>query len=139
MTAYQQTEDQESIIGINIAPLVDVILVLLIIFMATAPLIQKRSLGINVPKAAHSQAKATETINLSMDAQRRIRLEDQEVSLQDLPSRLEALAKADPAVHLAIQADEAISYGEVIELLDDARGAGVKKIALEVRSQRPGR
>ena len=55
MTPFNRTEDQESITGINIAPLVDVILVLLIIFMATAPLIQKRSLGINVPQSAHSQ------------------------------------------------------------------------------------
>jgi biopolymer transport protein ExbD len=137
--ALSSPSEEESITGINIAPLVDVILVLLIIFMATAPLIQKRALAVNVPKAANSQPKATETINLSMDAQRQIFLADQPVSLQDLPFQLASLVKADPAVHLAVQADETIPYGEVVQLLDHARGAGVKKVALEVRSQGPRR
>ena len=128
--------EEESITGINIAPLVDVILVLLIIFMATAPLIQKRALSVNVPKAAHSEPKATATLNLMINEKKEIFLGKEKVLMTDLEYQLKAMVRADPFLHVAILADQGISYGEVIEVLDIVRGAGVKKVALEVRSKK---
>lgn len=126
---------EDPIIEINVAPLVDVILVLLIIFMATAPLIQQRAISVNVPRAAHSEPKATETLKLVINDKREIYLADNKITLEDLKQQVPALLKADPLLHLAIVADQVIPYGEVIEVLDIVRGAGVKKVALEVRSK----
>ncbi len=127
--------EEDSITGINIAPLVDVILVLLIIFMATAPLIQKRTLNVNVPKAAHSQPKATETVKVVFNEKRELFLGEQKIGMEDLRSQMTAMVRVDPLVHVALLADQAVSYGEVVEILDVIRGAGVKKLGLEVRSK----
>lgn len=128
--------EEEAITNINIAPLVDVILVLLIIFMATAPMIHQRSLNVNVPQAAHSEAKATTAVNLVYSQSREIFLGQEKLSIKDLKFQLGAMVKSDPLLHIAILADEAIPYGEVVELLDLVRGSGIKKVALEVKAKR---
>lgn len=132
---HSSDSSEESITGINIAPLVDVILVLLIIFMATAPLIQRRAIAVNVPKAAHSEAKATETLKILFSEKREVLLEDSAVTLPELQSKLQVLVAGNPRIHVALLADEVLPYGEVVEVLDSIRGAGVKKLALEVRSK----
>ncbi len=128
--------EEESITDLNIAPLVDVILVLLIIFMATAPLIQRRTLSTNVPKVAQSEPKATATTNITIDANRQILLGDTAIQKADLKYQLGIMHKADPLLHIAILADETLPYGEVVEILDLVRGTGIKKVALEVGSKR---
>lgn len=128
--------EDESITEINIAPLVDVILVLLIIFMATAPLIQRRTLNINVPKAAYSEPKATQTLNLIINEKHEILIEKNMIPLHELSFQLSTMLRADPALHIAVLADQMISYGEVVEVLDVIRGAGIKKVALEVRGKK---
>ncbi len=126
---------QESISGINIAPFVDVILVLLIIFMATAPLIQRRAVSVNVPAAANTQPKATATIKIIYNDQKELFLEDQKISPEELASQLAVMVKSDPFLHVALLADQVNSYGDVVGILDIVRGAGVKKLALEVRAK----
>lgn len=128
--------EDDSITDLNIAPLVDVILVLLIIFMATAPLIQRRTLSVNVPKVAQSEPKATATTNITIDENRQIFLVDQQIEKADLRYQLAIMQKADPLLHIAILADEKLPYGEVVDLLDLVRGTGIKKVALEVGSKR---
>ena len=125
----------ESIVEINIAPLVDVILVLLIIFMATAPMIQRRTLSVNVPKSAQSEPKATLALNVIVNAQGEILLGEQSVTLEELLFQLSGMYKADPSLHVAVLADEALAYGRVVEVLDSVKESGVKKVALEVRSK----
>ena len=126
---------EESITGINIAPFVDVILVLLIIFMATAPLIHRRSMNVNVPKAAYSEPKATATVKVLFNEKKELFLGEEKVKPLDLGFQLATMVRADPFVHVALLADQTIPYGEVVNVLDIVRGAGVKKLALEVRSK----
>lgn len=128
--------EEESITAINIAPLVDVVLVLLIIFMATAPLIHRRSVNVNVPKAAHAEVKATTALNLAFTEKRELYLGEDKISYHDLKFQLSSMLRADPGLHIALLADQTIPYGEVVEILDLIRGSGVKKIALEVRSKK---
>lgn len=132
----QSQSEDDSITGLNIAPLVDVILVILIIFMATAPLIQRRTLSVNVPKVAQSEPKATATTNLIIDENHEILLADQKIEKDQLKYQLSIMQKADPLLHIAILADEKLPYGEVVELLDLVRGTGIKKVALEVGSKK---
>ena len=126
---------EESISGINIAPFVDVILVLLIIFMATAPLIQRRAIKVNVPQAANNEPKATATIRVVFNEAKELYLEEDRIVPEDLGRQLDIMVKADPLLHVALLADQTIPYGDVVGVLDIIRGAGVKKLALEVRGK----
>jgi biopolymer transport protein ExbD len=133
--ASLDSNQNSMITGINVTPLVDVVLVLLIIFMATAPLIHRRALNVNVPKAAHSEPKATQTLQLFFTAEREVLLDKDKVSLEALSQELANRMRLDPALHVSVAADKIVPYGEVVGLLDTVRGAGVKKVALEVTTK----
>jgi biopolymer transport protein ExbD len=126
-------ENAEGLItGINVTPLVDVVLVLLIIFMATAPLIAKRALTVNVPPAATGE-RASASLQVTLTADQKILLES---SLFDLAGLLHELKKRqahEPELRLTVAAEEGLPYGAVVELLDTIRTSGVKRVALEVR------
>jgi biopolymer transport protein ExbD len=128
----QSSADEGYITAINVTPLVDILLVVLIIFMATAPLIHRRAIKVDVPKAAHNERAATEALQLVYNARREIFLSGQKVSPEELARVLAGFAHSDPDVHVSLSADKSISYGDVVGLLDIARGAGVKRIGLEV-------
>lgn len=127
--------EQESITGINVTPLVDVILVLLIIFMATAPLLHRRALNINIPKAKNSERIATETVQIEFGEDRKVVLGERKMTIPELFSELSGMVQRDPAVHVALAADQSIPYGEIVGLLDEVRRAGVKRVGLEVKNK----
>jgi len=128
-------EGSDAITGINVTPLVDVILVLLIIFMATAPLLHRRALRVSVPRAARSERQATQTLRVELSAQRRLSLDGRSLSLADLLRELGRIVAHEPGSHVALAADEGLPYGEVVHVLDEIRRAGVRRIGLEVRSR----
>ena len=129
------TDDTGGLItGINVTPLVDVVLVLLIIFMATAPLIARRAVAINVPRAATGE-RATAALRVSYAADRTLLLEKTAFTLVALAAELKSRRQLEPELNLAVAADAGLPYEAVMELLDTIRGAGVKKVALEVASK----
>ena len=121
--------------GINVTPMVDVVLVLLIIFMATAPLLSKRALNVSLPKSSQGEKRATATLQLFFTADRQVVLESEKVTPEALSSALAARLRIDPGLHVSVSADKAIPYGEVVGLLDVVRKAGVKKVALDVSAR----
>jgi biopolymer transport protein ExbD len=125
-------DNDEAIMGINVTPLVDITLVLLIIFMATAHLIVHRSMSLNLPKVANSQAAATQSIQVVMEADKTLRLNDQQVNLQDLTVNLGQMARLDPGLKVNLSADERVSWGDVAAVLDIMRGASITHISTEV-------
>lgn len=127
--------DEGSITGINVTPLVDIILVVLIIFMATAPMIQRRAVKVDVPKASHHDRSATEALQIVMNSQRELFLAGKKLTESELAEALSKQVAASPAVAVTLSADKALAYGEIVGLLDLVRGAGVKKIGLEVRNK----
>ncbi|MBI5631740.1 MAG: biopolymer transporter ExbD [Elusimicrobia bacterium] len=124
--------DEGPITGINVTPLVDIILVVLIIFMATAPLIQRRALKVDVPKAAHHERAATEAVAVVYNAKREILMGGVAMSPQALAGALSRLVQSRPGAAVTLSADRALSYGDIVSLLDSIRASGVKKIGLEV-------
>jgi biopolymer transport protein ExbD len=124
--------DERPVTGINITPMVDVVLVLLIIFMATAPLLQKRALNIALPKSALGAKKATATLQLFFTADRKILIESTAFTAETLAGALQERMRIDPAMQVSVAADKSIPYGDVVGLLDVVRRAGVKKVALDV-------
>ncbi len=118
---------------INVTPLVDIVLVLLIIFMVTASLIVNRAIpGVDTPKAASGEQVRT-TLSLTIDQSRAIFVNGERMTDPKLTQ--EALRRAlaeNPEVQAVITADNTIPYGDFVGLIDLVRLSGIKKYALTV-------
>lgn len=136
--ASAASEDEEMISGINVTPLVDITLVLLIIFMATAHLIVHRSMNLTLPKMANTQSAPTQTIQIVLEADKSLALNGQKATAQDLAYNLGQMARLDPSLKVTVLADERVSWGDMAGVLDIVRGAGVTHIATEVQQKSKG-
>src|SRR3954465_10205324 len=115
---------------INVTPMVDVMLVLLIIFMVTAPLIQQ-GVKVNLPEAKAAPVEATEKkLVLSIDAARRVFVGDAEGPLEELEEKLKTNAKAQADKELYLHADREIPYGVVVEVMAAAQRAGITNVGM---------
>ena len=115
---------------INVTPMVDVMLVLLIIFMVTAPLL---TVGVQVDlpqtRAAVIPGK-DEPISVSVNREGKIFIQDTEVELSALGARLGAIAGNNPDARIFVRGDKGIAYGRVMETMGAINGAGFAKVAL---------
>jgi len=115
---------------INVTPLVDVMLVLLIIFMVTAPLIQS-GVKVDLPRASAQQMEhSEEKLVLTIDRQRRIFLGDTQISPADLEAKLSTNARIQKDKELYLHADRSLNYGLVVEIMATARRAGVESMGM---------
>jgi biopolymer transport protein TolR len=114
---------------INIIPLVDVMLVLLIVFMITAPLLY-RGMDIKLPRAATNSIQPTERKILSVEKDRSIYLDKEEVGLVKLEERLRALQGTSPDVSLYLRADRDVPYGTVVQVMDLIKRAGISRLGI---------
>lgn len=112
---------------INVTPLVDVMLVLLIIFMVTAPLLQQ-GIDVNLPKAKGKDMPPEERIALVIKRDRKIYLNDNSVSLSEMKRKLEAISRLNPNVFL--KADKDVPYGFVVEVMGEIKEAGIEKLGM---------
>jgi biopolymer transport protein ExbD len=122
--------------GINITPMVDIILVILVIFMAATTFVHERHMPVNLPTAgatAASQSK-TERLTVTVDAQGRIFLQQNssDLSLEKLGDLLAATARQTPGLHVDLRADRGRSYGEIIDVLEVVRAAGISSVGFAV-------
>ncbi len=123
---------EEPITAINVTPLVDVILVVLIIFMATAPLLQRRAMRVDVPKAEHHERAVPEAISVLLGADGRLLVGGEAMTRDEMTVRLTQAAALRPDLQVSFAAERELPYKAVIAVLDAIRGAGVRKIGLEV-------
>jgi biopolymer transport protein ExbD len=129
MSFGNQSQEDSMMSEINVTPLVDVMLVLLVVFIITAPLLAPQSLKINLPKTesvAHDDK--LQKISLAIDAHGDISLESAHLSDQGLAEMLKSRA-VDPQFQLQIQADTAVNYGRVAQVMAIAQKAGVSKLS----------
>jgi biopolymer transport protein ExbD len=114
---------------INVTPLVDVMLVLLVVFIITAPLLAPQSLKINLPKTESViHDDKLQKVSLAIDAKGEVSLENAHLSDEGLAELLKNRA-VDPQFQLQIQADEAVNYGRVAQVMAIAQKAGVAKLS----------
>jgi biopolymer transport protein ExbD len=128
--AFGNSSQEDSMMSeINVTPLVDVMLVLLVVFIITAPLLAPQSLKINLPKT-ESVAKddKLQKVSLAIDAHGDVSLESSHLSDQGLAELLKSRA-VDPQFQLQIQADEAVNYGRVAQVMAITQKAGVSKLS----------
>jgi biopolymer transport protein ExbD len=112
---------------INVTPLVDVVLVLLLIFMVTAPMMS-RGIDVSLPVANQPQIPQEDRITVSVRADGRVFVGDQVVNIVLLEERLRGLTSGRPDSVVYLRADEALRYGSVIEVVDVIKRAGVERI-----------
>ncbi len=130
--------DEEMISGINVTPLVDITLVLLIIFMVTATYIVHRSIQVNLPKAANGGQVTGKTFMVVVKQDGTVVLDGAPATDADLTSRVRAEKVKDPEMRAVISADGDALHKEVVHVIDVLKGEGITKFALDVeRADRP--
>jgi biopolymer transport protein TolR len=119
--------DKQVLSEINVTPFVDVMLVLLVIFMVTAPLLQQ-GIDVNLPKAKGKEMPSEERITLIVKKGSTIYMNDNPVSLTEMGKRLRALSSSNPNVFL--KADKDVPYGFVVEVMGEIKEAGIEKLGM---------
>jgi len=114
---------------INVIPLVDVVLVLLVIFMVTAPMLY-RGMDINLPKSASNTIKPEERVVLTVERDRRVYVDKDLVPLALLPQKMNALHRKNPEVSVFLRADQDVPYGTVVQVMDSVKKAGIIKLGM---------
>ena len=123
---------------INVTPFVDVMLVLLIVFMITAPLLTV-GVPVDLPKTrAAALSDADEPLVVTINAKGAIFLQEHETPIENLVPRLVAVTGANPDIKIFVRGDKAIPYGSVMEVMGAISAAGFKKVSLMAELPKPG-
>ena len=131
-----QDEPDEVMNEINMTPLVDVMLVLLIIFIITVP-VMKHAVNIDLPRATNQPQEKPETVRLSVDAAGTYFWNEAPIQDAQLPELLRSAAAKEPQPDLHIRGDKAVRYERVAQAMAAAQQAGVKKIGFVTEPQTP--
>jgi biopolymer transport protein ExbD len=120
--------------GINVTPLVDVVLVLLIILMVSSTYIVAQSLKVQLPKSHATDGTAEKPATVTLLKTGGLRWNDKDATEDDLQKGLKAAVEADPETNLVVSADKEVQHGRVVHILDLAKLAGVVKFAINVQA-----
>jgi biopolymer transport protein ExbD len=131
-------DDDDTITGINVTPLVDVTLVLLIIFMVTASFIVAPAVKVDLPQVSKADQPPPRSLHFLVDQSGAIYLNDKRVEESNVLGVVQKEVAANAEVQVLVSADKKVPYGEVVRLLDVVRSGGVKKFAISVEMIRKG-
>jgi biopolymer transport protein ExbD len=132
MASGTNSQDEE-ITGINVTPLVDVMLVLLIIFMVTATYIANQSIQVSLPKAATGESPQSVNLAFVLDKDAKLYLDGKELSFEAVGAAIEEKRKeTSAAIQALIAADQATPHGAVVRIIDVVRKHGIVDFALNV-------
>lgn len=132
MAGGAQFDPDEEIVGINVTPLVDITLVLLIIFMVTANFIVKETVEVDLPKAAHGGETVQGLVNVVLDKQGQLYFDGAPVTEAELQGRAAEQLRKDANTRAIISADQSLPYGRVMRLIDVVKGQGIARFALNI-------
>ena len=129
--AFTTGRDSGDVVSeINITPLVDVMLVLMVVFILTAPLLNN-AVRINLPKTATTTpATQAKSVTVSVDGESRIYIDKREVTLGALEGELRTLVGSDPDLALSLQADQGVPYRSVAQVIAHIQRSGVSKLSV---------
>ncbi len=127
--------DEDMISGINVTPLVDITLVLLIIFMVTATYIVKEAIEVQLPRAAHAGEATGTTLALVLTKEGDLYLDGVKVGEDALRARIREAVARDRDARALISADKAALHGAVVHLIDIVKGDGITKFAINIEKE----
>jgi biopolymer transport protein ExbD len=130
------TDDDDLIADINVTPLVDVVLVLLIIFMVTATYIVRASIEVDLPRAAHGGEAVGTVLSVVLTKDGQVFLDGVERTEDELVARTRDAVARDVEARVIISADRGALHGAVVRVIDLVRGAGVTRFAIHVEKER---
>ena len=135
MAGAQNDMDSENT-SINITPLVDIMLVLLIIFMVTANMQQKKTIDVQLPKAETGQEVAMkgEPLAFSIDKESQYYLNGQKITLEEVDQKIKSIKESGSKIQISIAADAASSHGTVMKLIDTVRKYEIFDFSLDVET-----
>jgi biopolymer transport protein TolR len=122
---------------INVTPFVDVVLVLLVIFLITAPMLLG-GIDVRVPKTVARNIQPEERLVLSVTRDRGVFLDNQPISLDRLSRVLSGMVRRNPKAAVFLKADEAVAYGTVMKVMDVIKKAGVDRVGMVTEPIGPG-
>jgi biopolymer transport protein ExbD len=125
-------KSREGIVGINVTPMVDVVLVLLVIMMVSATYIVAQSLKVELPKSASSDEAVTSVAQVSISKEGKYFFKQQPVTEDELLARLREAKAGGAELNLVISADTAAQHGQVVHVIDLAKREGISKFAINV-------
>jgi len=119
-----------AISNINVTPLVDVMLVLLVIFMVTAPILQQ-GVDINLPKVKAAPLTGEEQqLVVAVNRAGQVYLNDTAITVPELGPKLQAILKVRPDRHVFLRADQNVRYGDVMRVISTIKGAGIERLGM---------
>ena len=125
--AHASTHEEDAIHGINVTPLVDIMLVLLLIFMITTHLDQPGALGVNLPRASTATDAPVSSLNIVIAKDGGLRLDGQPTTLSGIEARAQ---RGNAETQAVVSADQGVTYDKVVGVVDAVRRGGVHKLAL---------
>lgn len=125
------TSDESEISGINVTPLVDVVLVLLVIFMITAPTLYQNALKVNLPEAKTGEDQSKSTLQIAVDKDGNITVSGKKFTLDELANNV----RETHSTSAIVLADKKVEHGKVISIIDSLKTCGVQKFSFGVEKQ----
>ena len=127
------SQNDELITGINVTPLVDIILVVLIIFLIVAQVVGPQVFQIKLPKAVHGESTSAKPVTVYLDQSGKMALNGYPVEEEGLIRSIKTWVKANPELQVIISGDEKVFHGKVVHILDILKGTGVTRLAIHVQ------
>ena len=128
-------EEFSSISEINVTPFVDVVLVLLVIFMVTAPMLVREQMSVNLPKAQSGEKSVSEQITIVIEKDGKISIQKKQVSFEQIDGEIKSLMQASTNAQAVISADQEAKHGDVVRVMDLVKKAGLTRFAIQIERQ----
>lgn len=130
--AVQTNDSEEMITGINVTPMVDVMLVLLVIFMIAAPSLYQSSIKVDLPAARSGEKTERVTLKFMLLKDGRLLLDKKEVARSEVSDLIKKALALDPTADALVSADRALTHGAVMEFVDHLKLGGIQRFSVAV-------
>lgn len=125
-------DELPSISEINVTPFVDVVLVLLVIFMVTAPMLVREQMNVNLPKAESGEKSASEQIAIVLEKDGVIKIQKKIVTFDQIEGEIKTLIQSNANAQAVISADQDAKHGDVVRVMDLVKKAGLSRFAIQI-------
>jgi biopolymer transport protein ExbD len=128
-------DEMTSISEINVTPFVDVVLVLLVIFMVTAPMLVREQMNVNLPKAQTGEKSAAQAISIVISKEGAILFMDKPATIEQIEGEIKSIVAKSPDSQAVISADTETKHGDVVRVMDAIKKAGLTKFAIQIEAK----